>query len=111
MLLVTPHSSTDLMSTTGPAYRIICSTGSSRWSAYDDFLEETLQLLVANVPVQVHESMWFQHDGAPTHFAHRVRSWLDNDFPDRWIGHGGPIAWPPHSPDLTPIFLFAGTHE
>jgi hypothetical protein len=24
-------------------------------------------------------------------------------FPEKWIGRGGPITWPPHSPDLTPL--------
>jgi hypothetical protein len=24
----------------------------------------------------------------------------------RWIGRGGPIAWPPRSPDLTPLDFF-----
>jgi hypothetical protein len=24
----------------------------------------------------------------------------------RWIGRGGPIAWPPRSPDLTPLDIF-----
>jgi hypothetical protein len=27
----------------------------------------------------------------------------------RWVGRGGPIAWPPRSPDLTPLdFLLWG---
>jgi hypothetical protein len=54
----------------------------------------------------VRESMWFQHDGAPPHFASRVRNWLDNNFSDRYIGRGGPIAWPPRSPDLTPLGVY-----
>ena len=24
-------------------------------------------------------------------------------FPERWIGHGGHVQWPPRSPDLTPL--------
>jgi hypothetical protein len=28
---------------------------------------------------------------------------LTNNFLDRWIGHGGPITWHPHSSDLTPL--------
>ncbi|KAJ4428119.1 hypothetical protein ANN_24133 [Periplaneta americana] len=31
---------------------------------------------------------------------------LHNHFPGRWIGRGGPIAWPPRSPDLTPLDFF-----
>ncbi|GBO01997.1 hypothetical protein AVEN_160973-1 [Araneus ventricosus] len=31
-----------------------------------------------------------------------VRELLDRVFPERWIGHGGPIFYVPRSPDLTP---------
>jgi len=27
-------------------------------------------------------------------------------FPDAWIGKGGPIPWPPRSPDLSPFDFF-----
>ena len=27
-------------------------------------------------------------------------------FPNRWIGRDGPHAWPPRSPDLTPLDFF-----
>ena len=35
-----------------------------------------------------------------------MRRTLDNAFPAHWIGRGGPIAWPPRSPDMTPLDLF-----
>ena len=56
--------------------------------------------------------MCFQHDGAPPHFTHAVRCHLDQRFGQTWIGHGGPIAWPAHSPDRTlqDYFLW-GPHE
>jgi hypothetical protein len=28
---------------------------------------------------------------------------LNNTFVGRWIDRGGPINWPPRSPDLTPL--------
>jgi hypothetical protein len=31
---------------------------------------------------------------------------LNEKFPNAWIGRGGPIFWPPRSPDLTPTELF-----
>ena len=32
-------------------------------------------------------------------------------FPDAWIGRGGPIPWPPRSPDLSPLDFFpVGVH-
>ena len=30
----------------------------------------------------------------------------DDHFPERWIGRGGPIHWPPRSPDITPLDFF-----
>jgi len=56
----------------------------------------------------------FMQDGAPPHWAKKVRSWLNETFPGRWIGTGGPkdlnIAWPPRSPDMTPLdFFYGGT--
>jgi hypothetical protein len=53
-----------------------------------------------------------QQYGVPPHFCHHVRNYLDRDMAGRWIGRGGPIAWPPRSPDLTPLdFFFAGLCE
>ena len=48
----------------------------------------------------------FQQDGAPPHFALDVRGYLDEVFPQGWIGRAGPIEWPPRSPDLTPMDFF-----
>lgn len=47
--------------------------------------------------------IYFQHDGAPAHYDRNVRAYLNTEFGGRWIGRGGPIAWPPRSPDLTPL--------
>ncbi|KAJ4426428.1 hypothetical protein ANN_27242 [Periplaneta americana] len=48
-----------------------------------------------------------QQDGAPPHFANMVRTFLDEQFPARWIGRGSPyITWPARSPDLTPPDFF-----
>ena len=43
----------------------------------------------------------FQQDGAPAHTAIATRQFLNDVFPDRWIGKHGPVSWPPRSPDLT----------
>lgn len=48
----------------------------------------------------------FQQDGAPPHYKKRVRSALNARFPARWMGRAGPIAWPPRSPDITPLDFF-----
>lgn len=67
------------------------------------FLRDILPELLENVPIQLRRRMWFQHDGAPAHFSNIVREYLNVVFRNRWIGRGGPIPWPPRSPDLTPI--------
>ena len=55
-------------------------------------------------------SIIFQHNGAPAHFSTDVRQYLDNHFPNRWIGRGGPIRWAPRSPDLTPLDFILWDH-
>ena len=45
-------------------------------------------------------------DGAPPHVSCFVTDVLNERFPDAWIGRGGPIPWPPRSPDLSPIGFF-----
>ncbi|OXU20115.1 hypothetical protein TSAR_016502 [Trichomalopsis sarcophagae] len=50
--------------------------------------------------------MWLQQDGDPPHYARLVRNFLNDRFPNRWIGRGGPIAWSPRSPDLTPLDFY-----
>ena len=43
----------------------------------------------------------------PQHtLPHDVRKYLNNVFPNRWIGRGGPVQWPPRSSDLTPMDFF-----
>ena len=49
-------------------------------SNYLDMLKEQFHPLVQDQ--QIH----FQQDGAPAHYATRVREWLDNNFTGRWIG-------------------------
>ena len=50
--------------------------------------------------------MWYQHDGAPAHYFLGSREELDDQFPNRWIGRGGPVSWPTRSPDMTPLDFF-----
>lgn len=45
----------------------------------------------------------FQQDGASSHYYRKVKDWLNEHFEDRWMGRGGPIAWPARSPDLSPL--------
>lgn len=50
--------------------------------------------------------MLFMQDGAPPHYAAIVKRYLEEQLPQRWIGRGGPVSWPPRSPDLTPMDFF-----
>lgn len=52
----------------------------------------------------------FQQDGAPPHYAVQVRTFLDQEFPDSWIGRRGPIEWAPRSPDLSSLDFFLWGH-
>ena len=67
---------------------------------YLDLLETTLWPRIGNL------NCYFQHDGAPPHYALTVRKWLDQRFPEKWIGRRGPIEYPARSPDLTSLDFF-----
>lgn len=71
-----------------------------------DFLDNNLNELLEDVPLIIRRNMWLQLDGAPAHYSLMVRELLDERFQERWIGRGGPIAWPARSPDLTPLDFF-----
>jgi hypothetical protein len=54
-----------------------------------------------------HKNFIFEQVSAPPHFQRNVTTFLDETFPGRWVGRGGPTAWPPRSPDLTPLDFLA----
>jgi hypothetical protein len=54
--------------------------------------------------------MWYMHDGAPSYFSRAVRDVLNNIYHGRWIGWGGPTAWPPRYPDLNPLDFYLWGH-
>ncbi|GFW00351.1 uncharacterized protein TNCV_4355481 [Trichonephila clavipes] len=72
------------------------------------FLEQVLPELLdsAHVTAATRTSMWFQQDGAPAHFSISVRNHLDATCGERWIGRGGPVHWPPRSPDFSCLDYF-----
>ncbi|GBM93998.1 hypothetical protein AVEN_219767-1 [Araneus ventricosus] len=57
---------------------------------------------ISHIPFNI----FWQQDGAPPHWGKIVRSYLNTQFPRRWIGRNGPLAWPPRSPDLTQLDFF-----
>ena len=74
-------------------------------NVYLDMLEQFLEPQLISDGIM--DTVVFQQDGAPPHFAITVRDYLNQDFPARWIGRAAPMKWPPRSPDLTPLDIFA----
>lgn len=73
---------------------------------YLEFLQNDLEDYLDALPLQTVQRMWFQQDGAPAHYSILVRDYLNRRFPRRWIGRGGPVRWPPRSPDLNKLDYF-----
>ena len=48
----------------------------------------------------------FQQDGAPPHWGLEVYQFLNDTFPESWIGRDGLIPSQPRSPDITPLDFF-----
>ena len=68
-----------------------------------------LQKRLRDFPLPTRIPMYFQDDGALSHYTRHVMQHLSDIFPNRCIGRGSTINWPPRSPDLTPLdLLFMG---
>ena len=52
------------------------------------------------------KNCYFQQDGAPAHYTRKDKDYLNQLFPDRWIGCRGPLKWAACLPDLTPCAFF-----
>ena len=50
--------------------------------------------------------VWFQQDGDTPHTAHHVLKWLTKTFASRIVSLKTDIAWPPDSPNLSPLDFF-----
>lgn len=80
--------------------------GNLNGANYLEFLQCELPHLLEDEPLAIRRRMWLQNDGCPAHYAVQVRHYLNEAYPDRWIGRMGPILWPPRSPDLNPLDFF-----
>ncbi|KAJ4448787.1 hypothetical protein ANN_00178 [Periplaneta americana] len=87
-------------------YPFLCENTFLHGDSYFVFLRDVIPELLKNIPLNIRERIWFQHDGAPPHFDCHVRNHLNATFPDCWIGRGEPLPWPPRSPDLIPLDFF-----
>lgn len=75
--------------------------GNVTGEVYLDFLQNHLPQLLAHIPNEIRERMWFLHDGAPVHFTRPIINFLNETYNQQWIGRGGPVPWPARSPDMT----------
>jgi len=50
------------------------------------------------------------HDGALVHFSSVARDYLNQNYGQKWIARGGPVAWPPRSPDMNPLDFYLWGH-
>lgn len=73
---------------------------------YLQHLRQTVGLINDEVPINVRNRIVYQHDGAPAHTTAAVRNFLNSTYEGRVIGRLSETAWPPRSPDLTPMDFF-----
>jgi hypothetical protein len=52
----------------------------------------------------------FQHDGMLAHLSAQTQQHLSTQFPDRWLGCGGPVSWSARLSDLDPVDFFLWGH-
>jgi len=58
---------------------------------YLDVLQNELPKQLEDVPLATRIAMYFQHDGAPSHYNRQVMQHLSDTIPNRWIGCGSTI--------------------
>ena len=58
---------------------------------YLEFLQNELPKQLEDVPLVTRIVMYFQHDGAPSHYTRHVMQHLNDTFPNRWIGRDSTI--------------------
>lgn len=75
-------------------------------ATYLELLRHVVEEMLEDIPLALHRNLYYQQDGAPPHYGRQVREYLTERFGDHWIGRGGPVAWPPRSPDLTPLDFY-----
>jgi hypothetical protein len=71
------------------------------------YLDMLQQFLIPQLDEDDQEGrIHFQQDGEPLHYFTEVPEYLNTRFLGRRTGRAEPIAWPPLSPDLTPLDIF-----
>jgi hypothetical protein len=83
----------------GPVILVHRITGQN----YLEFLQNKLPEKLKDVSLATRIAMYFQQYEAPPYYTRLVMQHLNDTFPNRWIGHGSTIYWPPRYPDLAPF--------
>jgi len=79
-------------------------------NTYEAFVRNEMPGLLGDIPLMIRSQIYFQHDGVTPHYTNRVRELLNELFANRRLGRGGPVAWPPRSPDLKPLDYYLWGH-
>jgi hypothetical protein len=66
---------------------------------YLEFLQDELPEQLEDFPLATRIAMYFPH------YTQLVIQYLNPTFPNRWVGRGSTINWPPRSLELTPLDL------
>lgn len=82
--------------------------GNLTGARYLQMMQNVIEEFLDDCNLEDRPQIFLQQDGAPAHNYRLVTDWLNETFNDRWIGTGGPVLWPPRSPDLTPLDFFCG---
>ena len=90
-----------------PTWTTIFHRGDMQWKPGFGNVKELCLALNSSTP-NISEHLC---DSRRAHFRLDVRAWFDEHFPGKWMGRGGPIAWPPRSPYLNPMDFCVGYNE
>ena len=60
-------------------------------NTHEVFLGNEFPGLLEDILSIIRSQMFFQHDGAPPHYTRHVTEYLNESFPNRWLGRGGPL--------------------
>ena len=83
----------------GPLFFVAILTG----PVYLNLLQHCL---MPSISEHFEKGYYFQQGGAPTHCHHDVRFFLNEIFPNRWIGQKDFVKYPSHLLDLAPLDFF-----
>ena len=65
------------------------------------YLDVLKEIVVPMMTSMRYNQCHFQQDGASVHWTIAARQYFNDHLPNRWIGCGVPIQWPPRSPYLS----------